>query len=145
MAVPSKGQDSPRGQSTGIAPRTNGLGTDLKWMAACTVRVEFRSVSRESGLLVHLDIFEKGAIGRSQGSRDRRDAQLEKTVLAMLLAILDFLFGCHHLHLSRVFTLQGETYRVCCECGARFAYSLKTMSIERRLPLTPALTRFRIA
>ncbi len=65
--------------------------------------------------------------------------------MAILLAILDFLFGCHHVHLSRVFTLQDETYRVCCDCGARFAYSLETMSIERRLPLTPVLTRFRIA
>ena len=65
--------------------------------------------------------------------------------MAMLLTILDFLFGCHHLHLTRVFTLQGETYRVCCNCGARFAYSLASMSIKRRLPLTPVLTRFRIA
>jgi uncharacterized membrane protein len=62
-----------------------------------------------------------------------------------LIAILDFLFGCHHAHLSRVFTLQGETYRVCCDCGARYAYSLETMSIKRRLPLTPVQTRFRIA
>jgi hypothetical protein len=61
------------------------------------------------------------------------------------LAVLDFLFGCHHAHLSRVFTLKDETYRVCCDCGAKFAYSLETMSIERRLPLTPLSTRFRIA
>jgi hypothetical protein len=52
--------------------------------------------------------------------------------MAILLAILDFLFGCHHVHLSRVFTLQGETYRVCCDCGAKFAYSLESMSIEHR-------------
>ena len=65
--------------------------------------------------------------------------------MRFLLTILDFLFGCHHLQLSRVFTLQGETYRVCCDCGARYAYSLETMSIERRLPLTPVPTRFRIA
>jgi len=52
--------------------------------------------------------------------------------MAILLAILDFLFGCHHVHLSRVFTLQGETYQVCCDCGAKFAYSLETMSMERR-------------
>jgi hypothetical protein len=61
------------------------------------------------------------------------------------LAVLDFLFGCHHGHLSRVFTLKDETYRVCCDCGAKFAYSLESMSIERRLPLTPLSTRFRIA
>src|SRR5271165_5830504 len=78
--------------------------------------------------------------------RDPGTPQLAReSFMTILLAILDFLFGCHHLHLSRVFTLQGETYRVCCDCGARFAYSLETMSIERRLPLTPVLTRFRIA
>jgi len=65
--------------------------------------------------------------------------------MATLMAILDFLFGCHHAHLSRVFTLQGETYRVCCGCGAKYRYSLETMSIEHRLPLTPVHIRFRIA
>jgi hypothetical protein len=69
----------------------------------------------------------------------------KEELMTTLLAILEFLLGCHHVHLSRVFTLQGETYKVCCECGAKFAYSLKSMSIERRLPLTPVLTRFRIA
>jgi len=65
--------------------------------------------------------------------------------MAILLAMLDFLFGCHHVHLSRVFTLKGETYKVCFDCGAKFAYSLETMSIERRLQLTPVVIRFRIA
>jgi len=63
----------------------------------------------------------------------------------VLLTALDFLFGCHHVHLSRVFTLGGETYQVCCDCGAKYEYSLETMSIRHRLPLTPVLTRFRIA
>jgi len=65
--------------------------------------------------------------------------------MAILLAILDFFFGCHHCHLSRVFTVHGETYKVCCDCGAKFKYSLQSMSIEHRLPLPPVLTRFRIA
>jgi hypothetical protein len=65
--------------------------------------------------------------------------------MAIIIPVLDFLFGCHHAHLSRVFTLQRESYKVCCDCGAKFAYSLKTMSIERRLPHTPVLTRFRVA
>jgi hypothetical protein len=65
--------------------------------------------------------------------------------VARLVLILDFLFGCHHRHLSRVFTLGGETYRVCCDCGAKFAYSLATMSVERRLSSAPMMTRFRIA
>jgi len=65
--------------------------------------------------------------------------------MATFIVILDYLFGCHHTHLSRVFTLQGETYRVCCDCGAKYAYSLETMSVERRLPPTRLHTRFRIA
>ena len=65
--------------------------------------------------------------------------------MAIFLAILDFLFGCHHVHLSRVFTLQGETYRVCCDCGAKFAYSLKTMSIEHRLPLVLSWPGFELS
>lgn len=69
----------------------------------------------------------------------------EGKFMAMILSLLELLFGCHHVHLSRVFTIQGETYKVCCDCGAKFAYSLKTMSIERRLPLAPVVTRFRIA
>ena len=57
--------------------------------------------------------------------------------MVTVIAILDFLFGCHHVHLSRVFTLQGETYKVCCDCAAKFGYSLETMSTESRLPLAP--------
>ena len=40
---------------------------------------------------------------------------------------LERAFGCRHRKLSRVFTLEGRTYKVCCECGARFRYSLRTM------------------
>ncbi len=64
--------------------------------------------------------------------------------MARLVTVLDFLFGCHH-RLSRVFTLEGQTYRVCCACGAKYGYSLETMSIKRRLPLAHVPTRFRIA
>lgn len=49
-----------------------------------------------------------------------------------LVATLDFIFGCHHSHLSRVFTIDGRTYRVCCKCGAKFKYSLAGMCMERR-------------
>ena len=93
---------------------------------------------------IHLPEGELFHVG--QGSRDQNKHETHNgKSMAILLAILDFLFGCHHVHLSRVFTLQGETYRVCCDCGAKFAYSLETMSIEHRLPLTAVLTRFRIA
>jgi hypothetical protein len=60
-----------------------------------------------------------------------------------LMSTLDFLFGCHHSHLSRVFTIGGRTYRVCCDCGAKFKYSLASLCMERRLkafdhPLAPS-------
>jgi hypothetical protein len=47
-------------------------------------------------------------------------------------AALNLLFGCHHGNLSRVFTIGGRTYRVCCDCGAQFRYSLDTMSIQQQ-------------
>jgi hypothetical protein len=50
-----------------------------------------------------------------------------------LAIVFDFLFGCHHSNLSRVFTIRRLTYRVCCDCGTAFKYSLETMSIESRL------------
>lgn len=37
-----------------------------------------------------------------------------------LLWILQFLFGCHHRHLSRVFTIKHRTYKVCFDCGREF-------------------------
>jgi len=46
--------------------------------------------------------------------------------------LMNFLFGCHHTNLSRVFTINRHTYRVCCDCGGEFRYSLATMSIEPR-------------
>jgi len=48
-----------------------------------------------------------------------------------LLVLLDFLFGCHHGHLSRVFTISGRTYKVCCNCGKKFTYSLASMHLEQ--------------
>jgi len=93
---------------------------------------------------IHLPESELFDVGKGSQDQNKQETHRGES-MAILLTILDFLFGCHHVHLSRVFTLQGETYRVCCDCGAKFAYSLETMSIEQRLPLIPVLTRFRIA
>ena len=46
--------------------------------------------------------------------------------------LLEFLFGCHHSSLSRIFTIGRRTYRVCCECGAEFDYSIEEMAINQR-------------
>ena len=43
--------------------------------------------------------------------------------------IWDWFFGCRHGQLSRAFTNEGETYKVCLRCGRRFPYSLKTMTL----------------
>lgn len=53
-----------------------------------------------------------------------------------LTRILNFLFGCHHSNLSRVYTIRMRTYRVCCDCGVEFDYSLDTMAIKRRLDVS---------
>jgi len=53
-----------------------------------------------------------------------------------VMTVMDFLFGCHHENLSRVFTINKRSYKVCCDCGRSFDYSLDTMSI-RRLPHDP--------
>lgn len=58
--------------------------------------------------------------------------------------VLDIAFGCHHRRLSRVFTINGHTYKVCCDCGATFRYSLESMSITRRRRLFPALKRLQL-
>ena len=49
-----------------------------------------------------------------------------------LIGILNCVFGCHHGHLSRVFTIDGATYKVCCDCGTKFNYSLASMHLERQ-------------
>ena len=34
--------------------------------------------------------------------------------------ISEFVLGCRHKQLSRVFTIQKRSYRVCLECGREF-------------------------
>lgn len=51
-----------------------------------------------------------------------------------LMTVFDFVFGCHHENLSRVFTINKQSYKVCCDCGRSFDYSLETMSIQPRKP-----------
>lgn len=43
--------------------------------------------------------------------------------------IWNLLFGCRHRELSRAFTNQGETYKVCLKCGAHLPYSWETMTV----------------
>jgi len=34
--------------------------------------------------------------------------------------MIQFAFGCHHGHVSRVFTIRKRTYKVCLDCGHEF-------------------------
>jgi hypothetical protein len=47
-------------------------------------------------------------------------------------AIIDFfceiLFGCRHDKLTRPFTLEKHTYKVCLDCGKQIFYSAERMS-----------------
>jgi len=36
------------------------------------------------------------------------------------LDMFQFVFGCRHRHLSRVFTIKHRTYKVCFDCGREF-------------------------
>jgi len=40
--------------------------------------------------------------------------------MKVLLALFQFVFGCRHRHLSRVFTIKHRTYKVCFDCGGEF-------------------------
>jgi hypothetical protein len=40
--------------------------------------------------------------------------------MKLLVNIFEFIFGCRHRHLSRVFTIRGRTYKVCFDCGREF-------------------------
>lgn len=43
--------------------------------------------------------------------------------------IMNWLVGCRHRELSRAFTSNGETYKVCLKCGAHLKYSWQTMKL----------------
>jgi len=76
--------------------------------------------------------------------RASEEVPLWDSVAHPLANALEFAFGCHHRKLSRVFTSNGHSYKVCCECGATFRYSLETMSIQQRRRLPAALRRLQI-
>jgi hypothetical protein len=47
--------------------------------------------------------------------------------MSVLRAVFNFFyeifFGCSHGHLTRIFTVKQETYRVCLDCGKHIPYS----------------------
>ena len=50
------------------------------------------------------------------------------------------LFGCQHKEMSRPFSRQGETYRVCINCGARRNFDRQTWKQTGPYYFRPATT-----
>jgi len=48
-----------------------------------------------------------------------------------VLSCFEFLFGCHHGQLSRVFTIKKRAYKVCLDCGRELEYSWERMRFQR--------------
>ena len=40
------------------------------------------------------------------------------------------LFGCWHKEMSRPFSLQGQTYRTCLDCGARRQFNAESWEMQ---------------
>jgi hypothetical protein len=53
-------------------------------------------------------------------------------MLSFLTRIYEWFFGCQHAALSRVFTLEHRSYKVCYDCGREFNYSLEQMKMTNR-------------
>ena len=51
--------------------------------------------------------------------------------MGILRAVFNFFYeifrGCSHSRLTRIFTMQLETYRVCLDCGKHILYSAVTL------------------
>jgi len=71
---------------------------------------------------------------RSVGRARRVELELLKfrEMRDLIERALEFLFGCRHSAMSRVFTIRGRSYQVCCDCGATREYSLETMRARNR-------------
>src|SRR5690242_598536 len=53
----------------------------------------------------------------------------QTTSFELCSKVFDFVFGCHHGHLSGVLRNGAHIYRVCCDCGTRFDYSLASAQL----------------
>jgi hypothetical protein len=55
-------------------------------------------------------------------------------ITEFLQSIVEAIFGfCRHNNLSRPFTIEGQTYKVCMDCSSQVYYSRETMKpLSRR-------------
>jgi hypothetical protein len=63
---------------------------------------------------------------------------------SFLSSVMNFLFGCGHDHVTRPFTLENRTYKVCLDCGHELPYSARTMTYvtarQARAQMVPVRT-----
>ena len=48
------------------------------------------------------------------------------------MRVFDWFLACHHRRLSRVMTMNDQTFQVCLVCGERLPYSWETLSLVRQ-------------
>jgi hypothetical protein len=48
-------------------------------------------------------------------------------IMEFLQSVFEAIFGCRHSNLSRPFTIEGHTYKVCMDCSTQVFYSPETM------------------
>ena len=72
-----------------------------------------------------------GVIWSGRSVPDSTSHTIKDCKVSIGTTIMNVLFGCRHRNLSRAFTSEGETYKVCLKCGTRLQYSWQTMSLVR--------------
>jgi hypothetical protein len=67
-------------------------------------------------------------------------------IASFFSGVLNFLFGCGHDNVTRPFTLQHRTYKVCLDCGHELPYSAQTMRyVSPRTEAVPIIVPARTA
>lgn len=56
------------------------------------------------------------------------------------IGIIGKLFGCWHKELTRPFTIGGDSYRACVDCGARKQFDLQNLQTVGAFHYPPAVS-----
>jgi hypothetical protein len=99
-----------------------GLGNDDEPTEPPSHQSAPELIHPQKGVSICLRVW-AGVSGLVHGAQGR--------VVPIATTIMNWLFGCRHRELSRAFTAENETYKVCLKCGARLRYSWQTMSLVR--------------
>ena len=66
------------------------------------------------------------AILEKARSVELNELKIDEKIFEKPIGLLARVFGCWHQQLSRPFTNERESYRVCLHCGARRRFDTKT-------------------